>query len=157
MTSADVETQSGNLTYADWDEVPRKDWCKGAADGEGERMLEDEAEEDKTGCKRFRVSQWQKLLTDAETNYPISYDSSTSMASATCTARRFLETPNNYMEIMKGTGYSVTSGFKVYNNEADYDNGVVSMSGNGSAQEFMFDAAATLFAGAAALTASLLA
>merc|ERR1712151_861647 len=112
---------------------------------------------DKTGCKRFRVSQWQKLLTDAETNYPISYDSSTSMASATCTARRFLETPNNYMEIMKGTGYSVTSGFKVYNNEADYDNGVVSMSGNGSAQEFMFDAAATLFAGAAALTASLLA
>jgi len=159
MTSADVETQSGALDYASWNTVQRRDWCK---DESSERMLQDdgaddEEEEDKTGCKRFSVSQWQKLLTDAETNYPISYDNATSTGSATCTARRFLSTPGNYMEIMKGTGYSVTSGYIIYNNEADYDAGTASSFGSGEAQEFMFDAAATLFAGAAALTASLLA
>jgi hypothetical protein len=158
MSSADVETQSGVLDYASWNGVMRKDWCKEA---ETARMLQDEEAdeeaEDKTGCKRFPVSQWQKLLTDSETNYPISYDPATSMGSATCTARRFLSTPGNYMEVMKGTGYKVTSGYIIYDNETNYDDGTASSFGSGEEQEFMFDAAATLFAGAAALTASLLA
>jgi len=160
MQSADVETQSGALDYASWSGVLRTDWCKEAP--AAARLLQEEGadtaeDEDKTGCERFSVSQWQKLLTDAETNYPISYDPATSIGSATCTARRFLSTPGNYMEIMKGTGYKVTSGYIIYDNEANYDAGTASSFGSGEEQEFMFDAAATLFAGAAALTASLLA
>lgn len=60
------------------------------------------------------------------------------------------------MAIKSGT-YSVKSGYKIYNGKTEYDAGTVAMSGNGSAQEFMFEGAATLFAGAAMLTASLLA
>lgn len=78
------------------------------------------------------------------------------MGSATCTARRLLSTPNAYMAMKSGT-YSVKSGYKIYNNQVDYDAATVSMSGNGAAQEFMFEGAATLFAGAAMLTATLFA
>ena len=145
MQSADVETLTGTLDFASWNDVIRTDWCK------TEEGVEDPE------CARMSVSQWQKLLSDAETNYPISYDNETETGSATCTARRFLTTPNNYMEIKKAVPYTVTSGFKIYNSVEDYDSGTVGANGSGSAQEFLFDAATTLFAGAAALTASLLA
>lgn len=89
-------------------------------------------------------------------NYPIDYDLDTKMATATCTARRLLDTPNEYMKIASGT-YNVQSGYKVYKSEADYDAGVTAMSGNGAVMEFMFEGANTLFAGAIMLTATLLA
>jgi len=144
--SADLETQTGtDIDYASWDAVVRTDWCK-----------QTEGSEENSECTRQSASSWQKLALNAEENYPISYDAATSMASATCTGRRMLDTPNAYMTIKSGA-YSVKSGYKVYNSEADYDAAIVAMSGNGSAQEFMFEGAATLFAGAAMLTASLLA
>jgi hypothetical protein len=146
MGSADLETQTGtDIDYASWNEVVRTDWCK-----------QTEGSEENSECTRQSASSWQKLALNAEENYPISYDVATSKGSATCTGRRMLDTPNAYMAIKSGT-YSVKSGYKIYNNLADYDGAVVAMSGNGSAQEFMFEGAATLFAGAAMLTASLLA
>jgi hypothetical protein len=146
MGSADLETQTGtDIDYASWNEVVRTDWCK-----------QTEGSEDNSECTRQSASSWQKLALNAEENYPISYDVATSKGSATCTGRRMLDTPNAYMAIKSGA-YSVKSGYKIYNNVADYDGAVVAMSGNGSAQEFMFEGAATLFAGAAMLTASLLA
>lgn len=163
MTSADVETQTGTgVDYAAWNDVVRTDWCKAAEEAEPENdaditrrlMDEDEAE---AACVRQSVSTWQKLLTDAATNYPISYDSATSKGSATCTARRLLSTPNAYMEVKTGVATKVTSGFKIYNSGADYDAGTVGYYGAGTAQEFTFEAATTLFAGVAVLTASILA
>jgi hypothetical protein len=146
MGSADLETQTGtDIDYASWNEVVRTDWCK-----------QTEGSEENSECTRQSASSWQKLALNAEENYPISYDVATSKGSATCTGRRMLDTPNAYMAIKSGA-YSVKSGYKIYNNVADYDGAVVAMSGNGSAQEFMFEGAATLFAGAAMLTASLLA
>ena len=65
---------------------------------------------------------------------------------------------------IKSGAYSVKSGYKIYDyfDYDSYDRGVVYMSGNGSAQEFIFfeDAvsaasAATLFAGVTMLSASL--
>lgn len=104
------------------------------------------------------ISQWQKLASDAQTNYPIEYNTATSKGDATCTAHRFLSTPNNYMEVKTGTPYKVTSGFKIYSTGADYQNGIVSdRFGSGSANEFTFEAATTLLAGAALISATLLA
>jgi len=146
MTSADVETQQGtDIDYASWDAVPRKEWCKQV-----------EGSEDNSECTRQAASSWQKLALNADENYPISYDVSTSEASATCTARRLLDAPGAYIDIKSGT-YSVKSGYKVYQTQADYDAGVVQYSGNGSAQEFMFEGATSLLAGAAILTATLFA
>jgi len=146
MSSADLETQTGtDIDYASWDDVVRTDWCK-----------QTEGSEENPECKRQSASSWQKLALNAEENYPISYDATTEIGSATCTGRRMLDTPNAYMTIKSGA-YSVKSGYKIYNSKADYDGGVTAMSGNGSAQEFMFEGAATLFAGAAMLTATLFA
>ena len=58
---------------------------------------------------------------------------------------------------MYSGGYKVKSGYKIYNDQDDYDAGIVAMSDNGFAQTFSFAGASTLFAGAAMLTASLLA
>ena len=66
-------------------------------------------------------------------NYPISYDVATSKGSATCTGRRLIDSPDAYIELKTGHTYLVKSGYKVYNMEADYDNGIVAMSGNGNA------------------------
>lgn len=146
MSSADLETQTGtDIDYASWDDVVRTDWCK-----------QIEGSEENLECKRQPASSWQKLALNAEENYPISYDATTEIGSATCTGRRMLDTPNAYMTIKSGA-YSVKSGYKIYNNKAEYDGGVTAYSGNGSAQEFMFEGAATLFAGAAMLTATLFA
>ena len=96
------------------------------------------------------------MALNADENYPISYDLDTTTATATCTARRLLSTPNEYMAIKSGT-YNVKSGYKIYNSAADYNAPVVASSGNGSTMEFMFEGASTLLAGAAMLTATLLA
>ena len=61
------------------------------------------------------------------------------------------------MEIKTGTAYSVTSGYMIYNTLADYDAGTVGANGAGSANEFTFEGASTLLAGAVMLTATLLA
>ena len=60
------------------------------------------------------------------------------MGSATCSARRPLIATNNSMEIVKGTAYSITSGFMIYDNEADFDSGTASSSRSGEAQEIIF-------------------
>ena len=142
--SADVETLTGTgVDFKSWNDLVRTTWCD---------------ENSEADCDRMSISQWQKLASDAQTNYPIEYDSATSKGDATCTAHRFLSTPNNYMEIKTGTPYKVTSGFKIYSTGADYQNGVVSdRFGSGSANEFTFEAATTLLAGAALISATLLA
>ena len=61
------------------------------------------------------------------------------------------------MELKTATPISVTSGYKIYNTQADYDSGVVGLNGAGSANEFTLEAATALFAGAAMLSATLLA
>jgi len=164
MTSADVETQTGTtVDYAAWNDVARTDWCKSADesdpndDADITRRLQEGEEEAEATCVRQSVSTWQKLLTDAATNYPISHDAATSMSSATCTARRLLSTPNAYMEVKTGVAHTVTSGYKLYATGADYDSGAVKNYGAGTAQEFTFEAATTLFAGVAVLTATILA
>jgi len=68
MASADVETQTGTgVDYAEWNDIVRTQWCL-ELDEEGNKHAE---------CDRQSVSQWQKLGTDAQTNYPISYDNNT--------------------------------------------------------------------------------
>ena len=61
------------------------------------------------------------------------------------------------MELKTATPYTFTSGYKIYNTQADYDSGIVGLNGAGSAQEFTLEAASALFAGAAMLSATLLA
>lgn len=97
------------------------------------------------------------MISDAQTNYPLEYSSSTSKGSATCSAYRLLSTPNAYMEIKYDVPYKVSSGYKVYNNAADYGNGVVAMSGDGDSGEFTFMNASALAATAVLLSAVLLA
>jgi len=97
------------------------------------------------------------MISDAQTNYPIYYDSATSKGEATCSAYRLLSTPNAYMEIKYDTPYKVSSGYKIYNNLADYDAGVVAMSGDGDSGEFTFMNASALAATAVLLSAALLA
>lgn len=78
MASADVETQTGTgLDYASYNDIQRRDWCNGEDDD----------------CERQSVSQWQKLASDAPTNYPSEYETSSSTGSSTCAARRIQETP----------------------------------------------------------------
>lgn len=61
------------------------------------------------------------------------------------------------MELKTATPYSVTSGYKIYDTQANYDAGTVGLYGSGTAQEFTLEAASTLLAGAVMLTATLLA
>ena len=56
------------------------------------------------------------MISDAQTNYPIEYNTATSKGEATCSAYRLLSTPNAYMEIKLDTPYKVHSGYKVYSN-----------------------------------------
>merc|ERR1711971_655985 len=143
--SADVETQAGTgVDYAAWNAVKRTDWCTPNQTPTPE-------------CTRQSVSQWQRLAADAQTNYPIYFNDATSKGEATCSAHRFLKTMNNYMELKTATPYKVTSGYKIYNSVADYDAETVSSHGAGSVNEFTLEAASALFAGAALLSATLLA
>lgn len=62
------------------------------------------------------------------------------------------------MAIKTGTAYKVTSGYKIYDTITDYDTGTISdKHGAGTPNEFTWDSASALFAGAAMITASLLA
>jgi len=147
--SADVETQTGTgVDYAAWNDVTRNLWCN----GEETSNVGDET----PVCERMSISQWQKLASDAATNYPMVYNTATSMGEATCTAHRFLKTPSNYISMKTDTVYKVTSGFKIYNTEVDYNAGTVGLSGSGSANEFTFESATTLLAQAVLLSATLL-
>jgi hypothetical protein len=65
------------------------------------------------------------MISDAQTNYPIEYNDATSKGTATCSAYRLLSTPNAYMEVKYDVPYKVSSGFKIYANQADYDLGKV--------------------------------
>ena len=58
------------------------------------------------------------MISDAQTNYPIEYNTATSKGEATCSAYRLLSTPNAYMEIKLDTPYKVKSGYKVYLNQS---------------------------------------
>jgi len=146
--TADVETQTGTgVDYAAFNAIPRLNWCTPQGPVDGVAPV----------CERQSVSQWQILGSDAQTNYPISYNAATSKGEATCSAHRILSTPSNYMELKTATPYTFTSGYKIYNTMADYDNGIVGFNGSGAAQEFTLEGASTLFAGAAMLTATLLA
>lgn len=141
--SADVETLTGpGLDFASFNDLVRTTWCDSNSEAD---------------CDRMSISQWQKLISDAQLNYPISYNTATSKGDATCTAHRALSTPNDYMAIKTGTPYSVTSGYKIYSTGADYQAGIVSdRFGNGNANEFIFEGATTLLAGAAIISATLL-
>jgi len=97
------------------------------------------------------------MISDAQTNYPIDYNTATSKGTATCSAYRLLSTPNNYMEIKYDVPYTVTSGYKIYANQADFDAGTVQWSGDGNSGEFTFMNASALAATAILLSATLLA
>ena len=60
------------------------------------------------------------MLADPADNYASTFDETTLMSSQTCTAKRFLQTPNNFIHIKYGTAYKVRTGFYIYE-ESDPD------------------------------------
>ena len=125
--------------------MDRRDWCKDGAAGF-----------ESIDCERQTVSsQWQKFATDMPENYPMSYDNNVSEVS--CSAFRFLSTLSSYMDIKLGIGYTVNTGYMLYNDEMAYNTGDPYANEAGSTVEMMFEAAAALAAGAALLTTTLFA
>ena len=140
FADVDVETQQGKLDYAAWSAVQRKDWCK-------------EVEGEEGTCKRQGSSQWKVLPGDGETNYPQTWDADTKKSSLACSAYRFAKSIDHYMEIKFGVEYTVKTGFMIYENGADFDNGIASRSKAGTAVMMTFEAAAALAVGASIISA----
>ena len=66
-----------------------------------------------------------------ELNYSIYYNPVTSDYSTTCTGFRYEDMPGNDLNLKTKERYYVTSGYKIYNTESDWRNGVVGLNGAG--------------------------
>ena len=79
------------------------------------------------------------------------------MSAVTCSIERKPSTPNNHFSIKTGTPYKVKTGYKIYADKAAYDAGTVESEKAGVMVEMVFESAARLAAGAAALLTAALA
>ena len=143
VTDVYVKTLTGKVDFAGLGAVTPGDWCK-----------EVDAETDT--CMRQSLDSWNRMLTNADVNYPID-NMDDDLSAASCSAWRKDESPNNYMEIKMGTEYDVKTGYMIYVNQAAYDNGNAVSSGSGIMVGMTFENAATLAVGAAMLIHSALA
>lgn len=67
-----------------------------------------------------------------------------------------MSTMNNFFEVMSGIPYSVTTGYKIYADDATYGTGTTSSEGSGATVTMTFESAVTMAATATVAAAALL-
>ena len=81
------------------------------------------------------------------------WDANTEKSTVSCSAFRFANSPQAWMELKFGHPYEVTTGYVVYENKQSYDDGTVynGFFGEGAPVTMTFEGAAVLAAGASLL------
>ena len=142
----DVETlYGGDLDFNEWNGIDRREWCK-----EGSTVFP--ADKD---CKRHTVSQWQLLVANPETNYPS--DFMDGVSSVSCSAARNMMTIGGDMSLKENEAIKVKTGYKIYNDVTNYDNGTVGFSGAGTQFDMILDSGAAALAATALFSSLILA
>ena len=104
-------------------------------------------------ARRQETSQWNQMIANPEENYGSTWDETTQVSSQACTAKRYLETPNNYIEIKYGTAYTVRTGYYIYLS-SDEDKPI--QQGTAENIEVVWDSATTLVASLVAAVLTIL-
>jgi len=127
-----VKTLTGKLDFASWTGTKASEWC---------------AAEDGT-CARQTVDSWNRMLSDPQVNYPVD-DQDDGLSAASCSAWRKADSRDDWMEIKLGTGYSVTTGYMIYESPEAFEAGEAPLkSGTGSTVGMTFEGATALAASA---------